>query len=133
MNHIYSLEKLNDEKEKINFEKVYTEMLTEQIKVIERFRNNMNKSSKLSLLNQSNQTYQNRWIWICPELGTAQPQLVLLLLPLLLVRGGNKINFLSIILCTIRELILYRIHPCNNSQYLSNCIQYEGKFILQSD
>ena len=49
MNHIYSLEKLNDEKEKINFEKVYTEMLTEQIKVIERFRNNMNKSSKLSL------------------------------------------------------------------------------------
>ena len=60
MNHIYSLEKLNDEKEKINFEKVYTEMLTEQIKVIERFRNNMNKSSKLSLLNQSNQTYQNR-------------------------------------------------------------------------
>ena len=60
MNHIYSLEKLNDEKEKINFEKVYTEMLTGQIKVIERFRNNMNKSSKLSLLNQSNQTYQNR-------------------------------------------------------------------------
>ena len=50
MKHIYSCENLNNEKEEVNFEKVYTGTLTEQIKILKRFRNNMEKRTKLKTI-----------------------------------------------------------------------------------
>ena len=50
MQHIYSCEKLNYEKEEVNFEKVYTGTITEQIKILKRFRNNMEKRTKLKTI-----------------------------------------------------------------------------------
>ena len=50
MEHIYSCEKLNFEKEEVNFEKVYTGTQTEQIKILKRFRSNMEKRTKLKTI-----------------------------------------------------------------------------------
>ena len=46
MQHIYSCENLNYEKEEVDFEKVYSGTLTEQIEILKRFRNNMEKRTK---------------------------------------------------------------------------------------
>ena len=50
MQHIYSCENLNYEKEEVNFEKIYSGTLTEQIKILKRFRNNMEKRTKLETI-----------------------------------------------------------------------------------
>ena len=50
MQNIYSYENLNYEKEEVDFEKVYSGTLTEQIKILKRFRNNMEKRTKLETI-----------------------------------------------------------------------------------
>ena len=50
MQHIYSCEHLNNEKEEVNFEKIYTGTLTEQVKILKRFRNNMEIRTKLKII-----------------------------------------------------------------------------------
>ena len=42
--------KLNFENEVVNFEKVHTGTLTEQIKILKRFRSNMEKRTKLKTI-----------------------------------------------------------------------------------
>ena len=39
--HIYTCNRINEEKDKIEFEKVFNGTLTEQVKILERFRKNM--------------------------------------------------------------------------------------------
>ena len=50
MQHIYSCKHLNNEKEEVNFEKIYTGTLTEQVKILKRFRNNMEIRTKLKII-----------------------------------------------------------------------------------
>ena len=44
--HIYTCNKINEEKEKVEFEKVFNGTLTEQVKILERFRKNMEIRAK---------------------------------------------------------------------------------------
>ena len=50
MQHIYSCEHLNNEKEEVNFEKICTGTLKEQVKILKRFRNNMEIRTKLKII-----------------------------------------------------------------------------------